>query len=288
MSIAVVCNVPDGVVIGADSAITVAGPHGVFKVFEDAEKVFALRHGGTGLEECYAAAATYGLGLIGTRTVEAYVRDFCDRKGGQLAKLQIKEACQELHDWLEARYEEEVRPRVEQQRGLPLEKIPAQERPMLGVAVAGYSPDCDSPEVWNTQIPRPAQGDMVQQYKAPGQFGVSWWGFVSPVTRFVKGFEPALASAIDYLVKKHNVQLGEDEKQEFNRLVGQSEWQIPYEAMPLQEAVNLTKFVLSLSINWARFHVGAPVCGGPIRLAVISRGGGFEWVQQPKLEVRPI
>jgi hypothetical protein len=42
MSVAVLCNLSDGLIIGADSAITVRDADGIQKVFEDGEKLFQL------------------------------------------------------------------------------------------------------------------------------------------------------------------------------------------------------------------------------------------------------
>ena len=42
MSVAVLCNLSDGLIIGVDSAITIFDANSIQKVFEDAEKLFQL------------------------------------------------------------------------------------------------------------------------------------------------------------------------------------------------------------------------------------------------------
>jgi hypothetical protein len=220
--------------------------------------------------------------------VEAHIRDFCDsEKGDHIPGWTVEQVSAELRQWLATVFDEQVRPSIEQAHGVPFDRIPAERKPALGVVVAGYSPRGPSPEVWNIQIPKTGGSEEIKQYKPPGQFGVSWWGVIHPVTRFIKGFDPGL---LDQLVKhlsgRFHFSVAEGDKREIAEVVNKGEYAVPYQAMSLQEAVNLTKFLLSLPINFAHFAVGAPVCGGQIRVAVISKRAGFQWVQRPELQVR--
>jgi hypothetical protein len=42
VTVAVSCNLSDGVILGVDSAVTVPAPQGIVKVYENAEKLFSL------------------------------------------------------------------------------------------------------------------------------------------------------------------------------------------------------------------------------------------------------
>src|SRR2546422_625642 len=91
MSVVVSCNLPDGVILGADSAITLPGPPvvpgqplppnvmhgGVLKVYEDADKLFSLGERPIGV-------ATFGAGVIGNRTLGSYLREFVVRDPQQV------------------------------------------------------------------------------------------------------------------------------------------------------------------------------------------------------------
>jgi hypothetical protein len=282
--------VPDGVVIGADSAITVAAPDGgVLKVFEDAEKVFPLRAPDTRMEDCFLGAATYGLGTLGARTVGAYVREFCSSPDGvSLRQASVEQASSAIGDWLRSSFRREVQPVAEKVFGRSLEEIPPEQRPTLGLAVAGYSPGGHLPEVVSVEIPGAGQAD-VSRYREAGQFGATWWGVVGPITRFVKGFDPAVfEQVVAYLRAKLGFDPSENDISEIGRIVASGEWHIPFEAMPVQEAVNVTRFLLGLAINFVHFGTGAPICGGAVRAALITRSGGFQWVQRPEVEIRQL
>jgi len=51
-------------------------------------------------------------------------------------------------------------------------------------------------------------------------------------------------------------------------------------AMPIQDAIDLAKFLMELTIQCSKFSPGAPVVGGPIDIAVITKHEHFKWVQR--------
>ena len=78
VTIAVACNLADGVVMGVDSAITIHGivklpdggqQSGIMKVYNDAEKLFPLFDLPVGI-------ASFGLAQLELRTIQSYVREF--------------------------------------------------------------------------------------------------------------------------------------------------------------------------------------------------------------------
>ena len=69
MTVAVACNLAEGVVLGVDSAVTMSNQQKqVIKTYEHAEKIFKLGEKPVGI-------ATYGLGAIGNRIIGSYVRE---------------------------------------------------------------------------------------------------------------------------------------------------------------------------------------------------------------------
>jgi hypothetical protein len=68
MSVAVLCNLSDGAVIGVDSALTVLGANGVERVFEDGAKLFQLNK--------KMGVATYGLAGIAGRSIGSFLYEF--------------------------------------------------------------------------------------------------------------------------------------------------------------------------------------------------------------------
>jgi hypothetical protein len=51
-------------------------------------------------------------------------------------------------------------------------------------------------------------------------------------------------------------------------------------AMPMQDAIDLAEFLVDVAEKYARFAPGAPVVGGPIEIAAITKHEGFKWVKR--------
>lgn len=69
MTVAVSLSLPEGVILGVDSAVTLGSSKGVLKVFENAKKLFQLSEKPIGI-------ACFGTASIGNRTIGSYVREF--------------------------------------------------------------------------------------------------------------------------------------------------------------------------------------------------------------------
>src|ERR1700731_4114299 len=55
------------------------------------------------------------------------------------------------------------------------------------------------------------------------------------------------------------------------------------EAMPIQDAVDLARFLVEATINFVKFSVARPkTVGGPIGIAAITKHEGFRWFQRPR------
>ena len=61
---------------------------------------------------------------------------------------------------------------------------------------------------------------------------------------------------------------------------------VPFQAMPLQQGVDYVKFRLDIMIGQHHFVSGAPTCGGPVRLAVVTRERGYKEVTSDEIQLR--
>ena len=53
------------------------------------------------------------------------------------------------------------------------------------------------------------------------------------------------------------------------------------EAMPIQDAVDLARFLVQTTIGFVKFSVGrAKTVGGPIEIAAITKHEGFKWIER--------
>jgi hypothetical protein len=50
--------------------------------------------------------------------------------------------------------------------------------------------------------------------------------------------------------------------------------------MPIQDAIDLGRFLVDAAINFSRFLPGPQVVGGPIEIAAITKHEGFKWIER--------
>lgn len=51
-------------------------------------------------------------------------------------------------------------------------------------------------------------------------------------------------------------------------------------AMPIQDAIELARFMVETTIRYVRFNLRSETVGGPIEIAAITKHEGFKWVQR--------
>ena len=299
MTIAVCCTLADGVVIGTDSAITVTGQiktpqgvlPGVLKVYNDAEKVFGFHVEVEKDLRLPVGLVTYGLATLGHRTIESFVREFeLDHKPAELKKLTIEELCGELHAFFRKPYVEFIEKSLAAE-GRKLEDIPVEQR-VLGFFVGGFSPKESLPEAWEVNVHFEDKRRFAR-IREPGNFGSNWGGQFGGVQRFHMGWDPAAIDAmVSALVAEYKfVDLGNAKHTDrvstiVKAALAPFEYQVPFAAMPLQEGIDYTAFLLDMMILQHRFVFGAPTCGGNVRIAVIRKHEGFQWVTGRAYQVR--
>lgn len=287
MTIAVVCTLSDGLVFGADSAVTIQGSiqnrlmnvQGVLKVYNDAEKLFQLAAYPIGV-------VTYGVGTMNQRGMESYVREFELRylKDRDEKRSTVEALAKDFYEFIHKEYTAFFEPAFQAEQR-ELKTVPGEQRPPLGFMIGGYSPKQHLPELWEVlaQFDDPAMA--VKLVRPRGQFGANWQGFFSGVTRFMKGFEPgAINDLVAFFVEQKGAQLADADKTALTTLLAPYEYVIPFDAMPLQEGIDYVAFLVGIMVNQTRFVVGAPVCGGNIRLGVVRRSG-FQFVSETPLRL---
>jgi hypothetical protein len=248
-------KVRDGLILGTDSMtqITMRGAGAqVLKAYSNARKLFQIGHLPIG-------AMTYGAGNIGERSIEGIVLDF--RRSIDPAAASVEEVAQRLYEYVRPLYAEAFGP------------LPADQQPVLGFFVAGYSDGAQFAEEFEFALPHDA---APRAPRGPQAFGASWRGINSPFMRIYKGY--------DGRVRDRLLERGLEEAA-VNELLTDLETPVIYNGMPLQDAVNFCSYILHTTIGYTTFEVGVPTCGYPLQVATISADNGFEWVARPELSV---
>lgn len=271
MTIAVCIKINDGIVLASDSATTILGqvtpgtPLVALNVYNNASKIFNLRKGFP------VGAMTWGAGGIGTASVSTVIKDLRQRFCGSEP---------EHRDWVLDRGSytvEAIATRVknfifdelydQEYRNFPFEK------PSIGFIVAGYSAGASMAEEFQIDI----QNGICtgpRRLRDQKDVGLTWSGQPEALNRLILGYSTAFPGLLQAQLGINPAQM----TQAMTNLSPQIQMPIVLPAMPLQDAIDLGKFLVDLTKKISRFGLGAPTVGGPIEIAAISKHEGFRWI----------
>ena len=261
MSIVATVKVYDGIVLGAESmtqlTAVIDGKQQLIKSYENAQKLFHIGDLPIGL-------LTYGVGNIGRRSIESFVHEFSRMEKKRVAAagggINVEETARQFFNFMRPHYMS------------AFGAMPAPQ-PAMGFIVAGYSDEEHLASEWEFVLPQHVAPTFV---RPQNDVGAAWRGVGSPFSRLMFGLEPMLEAQL--------VQAGmpPPEVERLKNVAKGVATPISFDGMPIQDAIGFCKFIIQSTIGWCTYATGAAACGGPIRLAVITRGAGFDWVTPPK------
>jgi hypothetical protein len=270
MSVAVSCNLADGLILGVDSAVTINDPSGgVAKIYENATKLFQLGEKPIGI-------ATFGLGSLGTRGIGSYVRQFEKENPNEVVTdyCPLDSVVEELRVFFLSLYKEFVADAYEQQTGKKFSDLPVNNRPILGFAVGGYSGGSYLSQVWEILIPIHETPKSATLLRKEGDFGSNWFALNQPIFRYLKGFDRNLLDeTCNYLISLLGRQLQPAELAEIQKILAKFEYRVPYFGMPLAQGIAHVRFLVELVISHHKYSLGASVVGGKARIGVVDYKG---------------
>lgn len=288
MSIIVSLTVPDAVIVGVDSAASLAGirkeleglasnlpanimqwAHGpLMKVYGDADKLFPLGERPVGV-------ATYGTPMIADRWLGSYLHEFVIKDpGGVLSRdTTLQEIAQALSAFFLNIYETVVKPFVQDFRKIAFDEVPKEERPGFGFVIAGYSAGAYSPEVLHMFIPTNIAPEVMRKQR---ELNLNWFGVsAEPLERYFKGYsQPILKSLLEQFEKIQGVPLSEQDKADIYAVLAKHEYPTTASIMPVSAGVEYVRFLLELVINHYRFDIGIPAVTAPIRIGRATYASG--------------
>ena len=262
MSVAVLLNLSDGLILGVDSAVTIFDANGISKVFEESDKLFQLGGLRVGI-------ATYGLAGMEGRTVGSFIREFEVEPNNHqiLPTLGIREIVELLRKFflgVYTRYAENV-------FGLPFDQIPPDKKGSLGLLVGGFSADSFLSEAWEITIPWNDQPYSAKEIYGPGRFGSAWFAMSEPIQRYINGIDPTLTNELLALAKKFLARdLTPAEFDEFRKAVVGHQCPTKIDGMPIRAGIDYVRFLVNLAINHYRFTATHPIVGGRAKLGVVT------------------
>jgi hypothetical protein len=258
LTIIVSVKINDGIVMAADSAGTM--PSG--QIYAHANKITNLCEG------LPLGAMSTGAGGIGNESVETLLKDLRHRFAGSdpafaewrldPANYTVEGVATRLRTFL---FEEKV--------------LSCPEPTNLQTRICGYSAGRSLAEVWEVGI---AGGSCPPPRQIMGEtgFGVSWDGQYEALNRLILGVGFDIGAAL----AKHG--LAPDEAASLQqKLVGELYATLSAPAMPIQDAIDLARFLVETTIGFVRFAVFMPkTVGGAVEIAAITKHEGFQWVQR--------
>ncbi len=288
MTIAICLKVGDGVVLGTDSAASLIGENDrYFNVYNNAEKTINLVKG------LPVGLMTYGLGGLAGLSIGSLARDLRQRLSGEdpthaewavdSSTYTVGEVAQRVRDFF---YDELYAPEFgkpvahgphtaepdpaeewDGEGGAPGAEVP--EFPALGFVVAGLSANSYYSEVWTVSIESDGRCVGPEQRFDQGESGVAdFWGMPEALYRLVYGWSHEAHLRL--------VDAGITPERADQLLVSRTE--LAHPGMPLQDAIDLVKYLADVTVGYVRFKEGVPAVAPPIDIAVITRHQGFKWV----------
>ncbi len=269
MSLGIAFKGPEGIVLAADSRVTINAERKVNdkqsiilpSTFDNATKLLKVNG------HDYVGAVTYGLGAIGInepRTAHSFLPEFeVWLSKTEKKRLSVEDFSKQLSRFF---LEQWVVMMPKEYIGDPLIFL-----------VGGYDEGAPYGKVFRVVIPN--KPEPKEESEGQGVFGITWGGQYDLLTRLLSGFDPNLTMAI-----KDKLKLSDVQKQDLEQFLRPAfNLPIPYQFLPLQDCVDLSIFLIRTTIELQKWMIGIRGVGGVIDVATITRTDGFKYVQRKEI-----
>lgn len=259
MSLGIVIKGPEGIVLAAESRVTLGVQqegHPALQVFYDnATKLF-----GFGLPHSYVGVVTYGLAVIGQRTAYGYLPEF----EASLAptRITIREFAERLGAFYMAQWTA---------AGLPVEY----HGPPMTFLVAGFDEGEPYGRVYQVNVP-PGTGPITMSEQA--NFTITFGGQTEIVDRILRGFDGRLIAEIT-----SKLGMSDPQKRSLEGMLPKFQLQLPLDILSLQDCIDLELLFFRTTMAAQNLTVSLRGVGGETDIAVITRREGFRFIQRKTL-----
>jgi len=251
MTLSVVFKGIEGIVLSADSRLTVQAQTGSISFYDNATKIFAL----PGQRHC--GVITAGSSTIPiqsqSRSLTSHLLEFSEVIN-PLGKLSVEDLSNELNRFVTRVWH-----------------ISGQPQQTLNLAVVGFDASCSSGRVFSLIFPAASQPTELNK----GEFGLTTFGEDGFVWTLIRGINVRLLNDIKNIVARSGS--GELETAVNSATQGFSYFP-PISSLPLRDAVDLTRFLIETTSLLQKFLVLTQTVGGPVKSATITAQEGFNWV----------
>lgn len=261
MSLGIVIKGPEGLVLAAESRVTLGTKmdtgETAFSTFDNATKILTFTE-----PHQYIGVVTWGQASIGLRTASSFVPEIQvpDKR------LPVDNFARKLSDFFAKQWNAEYHGK--QYAG-----------PNMIFIVAGFDEGDPYGRVFQFEIPgipNPFEQHATQNGNVG--FGLTWGGQREFVDRLMQGYDPKLLD-----LTRGSLGLDDQQMAKLKQDLLPLHMQVPISFMALQDYINLALFFIRTTINGQDLTVGLRGVGGPIDVAVITRKDGLKFVQRKQL-----
>ena len=262
MSLGVIVKGPEGIVLAADSRVTLEamGPgmkQPIHVNFDNATKLLNF-----GKKHAFVGAVTYGVAVVGLRTAHSYMSEFELELGDE--RLTVEQYAQKIGDFFLSRWKD---------AGMP----EAKPGPSMTFIVGGYDHGQPYGSIFLVEIPHRPQ--PAPRNPGPQDFGMTWGGQLDVASRLIHGTDPALLPLL-----KDRLKLSDEQLKDLSQLLAQQlQYRIPFDILPLQDSIDLATFLIRATITMQNLGVTVRGVGGTIEIATVTRTSGLVYVQKKRV-----
>lgn len=261
MSLGVVVKGTEGIVLAADSRVTLSITRDAkeFPVhFDNATKLLTF-----GKPNLCVGAVTWGDAVIGTnpndiRTAHGFTPEF--EASLPETRLPVNEFTKKLSEFYLQQWKN---------------KMPTDYKGTgMTFVVGGFDEGASYGKVYQLNIPN----DPTPKEQSENSFGISWGGQPEFVARIIHGYDVGILKII-----KENLQLTDEQVNNLVKAFLPLKIGIPYAILSLQDCIDLAIFLVKTTIEAQGLSIRLRGVGGAIDVAVITRREGLKIIQQKQL-----
>jgi hypothetical protein len=264
MSLGIVVKCPEGLVLAAESRITLGAqlitPKGTQEIpvyFDNATKLLSFSDPNTSV-----GVVTYGQAVIGQqnpRTAASLLPEF--ESGLPKERLTVLGFAEKISEFY-----------LKQWRATMPPDDQIANVPNMTFVVAGFNHNDIYGQVYIVEIPRTPE--PVERSK-DNEFGITFGGQHEIVSRIMMGYDIRLPDTL-----QKGLNLSPEQAMKFNELIKQFQLAVPLQVLALQDGIDLACFFIRTTMDAQKLSIGVRGVGGDIDIAVIKRNQNLKFIQR--------
>ena len=252
MSLVIAVKGSEGVVLSADSRLTLTTESGIPATFDNATKLLTFPH-----PHNWVGALTYGAATIAGRTAHSLIPEIEGDLG--YVRLSVQDYAARLSEFFQGQW---------------IASGAVSTEGDANFLVGGYDINEPYGRIYYFGIPN----YTVPVECNPNNFGMNWGGQHNIVSRIIHGYDPQVLT----IVSQH-LGLTSEQQEALKSVLGTLGYNIPFPTLALQDCIDLATYLIRATVSAQGLASELRGVGGEIDVATITRMEGFQWVQKKEI-----